>query len=265
MQKKQVLGIVSIIIAVAALAFGSAWAITSQGRQADQAALLAQRQELDRVLARVDMLEQKVRRLDLNPPGVLPDERPLARPAPPAHPPVGAGALGAPPAHYAQGTPPSGGVVLDPLDPEAAPQVREAIQGFVRDELAIAREERRVKRAERMKQHTVEEISEFAKLARLDKESETQLVEHISTEREKMMTIWQEARESDTPREQLQQKMKTLRAETDHEVSAILDEDQYKLYTEKRAEELERFGQGRRGRGGGGNRGRGRSRGGNAD
>lgn len=143
--------------------------------------------------------------------------------------------------------------------------MREAIQGFVRDELAIAREERRVKRVERMKQRTIEEISEFAKLARLDKESETQLVAHISTEREKMAAMWQAAREGDTPREQLQQKMKTLRAETDHEVSALLDEDQYKLYTEKRAEELERFGRGRRGGGDGGDRGRGRSRGGNTE
>lgn len=250
MQTKQVLGSIAALIVVAALSFGSAWAITAQGRKADQDALLTQRQELERVLARVDMLEQKMRRLELSPAQLPPPGRPLARAAHPGPPPAMGQAPGVDPLPRAHGEQPSAGVILDPLDPEAAPQVREAIQGLVRDELAIAREERRVKRAERMKQRTTEEIAEFAKTARLDKESETQLVEYISTEREKMMTLWEEAREGDTPREQLQQKMAALRAETDHEVSAILDEDQYKLYTEKRAEELARFGQGRRGGGG---------------
>lgn len=249
MQTKQVRGIIAALIVVAVISFGSAWAITAQGRKADQDALLTQRQELERVLARVELLEQKMRRLELRSDELPPAGRPLARASHPGPPPAMGQPPGVEPLGRAQGAQPPAGVILDPLDPEAAPQVREAIQGLVRDELAIAREERRVKRAERMKQRTTEEIAEFAKTARLDKEREAQLVEYISTEREKMMTLWEEAREGDTPREQLQQKMSALRAQTDHEVLAILDEDQYKLYAEQRAEELARFGQGRRGGG----------------
>lgn len=117
------LGIISALVVVAALSFGSAWAITSQGRKADQDALLTQRQELERVLARVDMLEQKMRRLELSPAEQPSPGRPLARAAHQGPPPAMGQALGVGPVQRAQGALPSAWVVLDPLDPEAAPQV----------------------------------------------------------------------------------------------------------------------------------------------
>jgi hypothetical protein len=131
------------------------------------------------------------------------------------------------------------------------PQVREAVQGMVRDELAIEREERRIKRADRLKARVREEVAEFARSASLDKEGEAALAGYIAAEREEMMKLWEDARDAGLEPDEMRKKMEALRAATDQEVALILDEDQYKLYSEQRAEEVARFTQGRGPRGGG--------------
>lgn len=146
------------------------------------------------------------------------------------------------------------------FDPNTQPEVREKIQGLVRDELAIEREERHKRRTERMKERAREDATEFAQELGLGSESTEAFSEYIVAEREKAMELWRSARDSDMSRDEIRAQMEELREETDREVAVLLDEDQYKDYLAKREEEAERFrGRGRGGRGGGrGGRGGGR-------
>lgn len=245
------LGVVLVILQIAVGA--AAW---SAGGQAEQARrdLDVARGDIEKLEARIKALEKKTRIDFIEPDDASPNEdgKPRARVATPTGKVPGDATVSA---RSTRRTPSSLGVGEDQLaelfDPNSQPEVREKIQGLVRDELAIEREERHKRRMERMKEHTREEATEFAQELGLDEESTKTFSDYIVSEREKAMTLWREGRDSDIPREELRAQMDELRKETDREVAVLLDEEQYKDYTAKREEELERF----RNRGGRGGRG----------
>jgi hypothetical protein len=218
------------------LSICGAWAISANAQRQLSAQLVEQRAVITHLEARIETLEALRHRAVSAPP------TPQARVERPTKVAVTPG--------VAPGVAPSA-APLDPMDPDVQPQVREAVQGMVRDELAIEREERRIKRADRLKARVREEVAEFARSASLDKEGEAALAGYIAAEREEMMKLWEDARDAGLEPDEMRKKMEALRAATDQEVALILDEDQYKLYSEQRAEEVARFTQGRGPRGGG--------------
>ena len=125
------------------------------------------------------------------------------------------------------------------------PEVREAVQGMVKEGLDIEREERHLRRTTRMKERAREEVMEFAREAGLSREVTEQLTEYVVAEREEMMQLRRASRDEGSSREEARQKMTALRARTDQEVATLLDDEAYALYERERAEEAARFERGR--------------------
>ena len=256
---KRIIG-VGVVLVILQLAVGAAAFSASSSADNAKQELEVARGDIQKLEARIKVLEKKSR-LDFSAPeehsesvaarGVRASERAEESDANTA-----GGRVAPPNAIARQGGKTSEVALAEMFDPNTQPEVREKIQGLVRDELAIEREERHKRRAERMKERAREEASEFAQELGLSSESTEAFSEYIVAEREKAMELWRSARDSEVPREEVRAQLEELRKETDREVAVLLDEDQYKDYLAKREEEAERFRGGGRGRGGrGGGRG----------
>ncbi len=247
------MGRTTVIVVCGALAalmvsLGVAWAMSAHHASSAQEALSEQREALTLMQARVDALERRVRQLDGERDALASAPAPAARP--------GEGAPQAPPrqdaAQAALGPRLSAEVLLDP---EAQPEVREAVQGMVRDGLAIEREERRARRAEQMKKRMRSDVAAFAQRAGIEPQRAELVADQLSDEHDRVAALWSQAFEEGVAPDKLREQTEAQRAQTDREVEALLDEEQFARYQEYRAEEVARF-TGQRGarRGGGGQR-----------
>ena len=243
--RRELLGGAIIVAVSALLSLGGAWAMTARVTAQAQAREHAQREQLELLQARVASLERRAA-ASASPADPTLAASPSSQP--PSRSPRHAGEPGQPGGWPGQPPDSPAGIARSgasgssgALDLQAQPQVREAIQGLVRQQLDAERDQRDERRRERMSARTREEVAQLAKLAKLDQETEAQLAEVLVSERERMGELWRSVREGDASPEEVRQKMGELRAQTDQEAASMLDEEQLKLYQQQRAEQLERF------------------------
>lgn len=138
-------------------------------------------------------------------------------------------------------------LMVQAIDEEGS-QVRSRVQELVRDEMAIAQEERVQKRVEGARQRITEQVDDFADEHGLNNNQRTKLKEVLGDEREAIIRHFSAARSEGMPRDQARKKAMELRQDTDHKVGQWLDASQLEAYNAKRQEEMERWrgGSGRR-------------------
>lgn len=250
MEQRLIFSVVGGSALAVLISLGAAWAMVSQQEQRAQDMLKQQAEQVVLLKARVDVLEQKLR---LEPQDAT---RPMALRAGERREQAPQG-LPSTLAEDQRGLPPHPQAAAEPLaqlgEPEADPRVRQAVQGLIRDELEIERQERELRRNERMKERTREEIAEFAKAHNLDSRSEELLLEQVNAEREQIRDLWRSMRDGDAKPEDMREQMTQIRAKTETEAESILEKEQFDAFKKQRQEEVERFMN--RGRGGGGGRG----------
>jgi flagellar basal body-associated protein FliL len=119
-------------------------------------------------------------------------------------------------------------------------EARARIQELVKDEMQQAERERDAQRTERWRARTKEKVDALAAEAKLDAEQQQKLTLMLDAETQEIRQMFRDARDSGdfaSVREQV----RTLRAHTDENALAILDEEQKKAYAAMRDEERNRF------------------------
>jgi hypothetical protein len=114
------------------------------------------------------------------------------------------------------------------------------LQALVKDELQQAERERDERRTERMRARTQEKIEALVKDAKLDAEQTQKLTAMLDAEQTEIRQLFRDARDSGdfaSVREQV----RTIRAQTDENALAVLDDEQKKAYANMREEERARF------------------------
>jgi hypothetical protein len=124
-----------------------------------------------------------------------------------------------------------------PAADDAAPGAPEEIAELVAAEVDRRDKERWERRRERMIESTEEATREFATEHKLDEKTANQLAVMVTAEREQLFDIFRQARAGDLPFSEAREKADTLRGETDTNVEALLDDDAFKAYQERREEE----------------------------
>ena len=232
---KLVVGLVAATVAVAVVI----WLLIPDALEDGQANATAPalagvtKADLSRLEARVAALEREV--------GELRGARERRRAGP------GERVAGDRPSETGAGTPgdkPDNGAPLAAVIDENDPEVREKVQSIVRDELDIAEEERWQERVKVMRERMKSHVGEFAEEANLSQTQEEEITSLLTDEREKIMEAFREGRRTFDFNGARQRAM-DMRTATDKKAEEILDEDQIKVYQERRAEEAERFSRGR--------------------
>ncbi len=122
---------------------------------------------------------------------------------------------------------------------EADPAVRDKITNLVRDELAAERDERWDRRRERWGERAEQRLDELSQAISLSPGQREQLGTVLSDERDTVGDLFRAAREDGSWMEAREQAV-TIRAASDAQVKALLDETQYAGWEAMRVEEEER-------------------------
>lgn len=134
--------------------------------------------------------------------------------------------------------------LLDAIDGD--PEVREKLEGLVSESLRKENERRWESRRARWEERGQERLDALAEEASLRPEQKSKLSAMLSAEREEMTALFQKAREESGGRREMRDQLRELRARTDENARAVLDDDQVPAYEAMREDEGP--GRGRRGR-----------------
>ncbi len=132
-----------------------------------------------------------------------------------------------------------------PPDDEPPAEVEARIAEVVSEQLEQREEERWAKRSQRWATRQDEQVEALREHAGLSAEVSATLGTMLGAEREQIMALFKSGRD-EMRWSEMRQKTDEIRAETDANVKALLDDEQYEAYEAMRAEERGRWGRGRR-------------------
>jgi hypothetical protein len=115
--------------------------------------------------------------------------------------------------------------------------VEEKLQELVQRELQAENARRWESRRDRMIEHEREHVSALKSEHDVDEKTATQIEEMLQAENEQIAALFQSAREEGGGRRELRAKAREIRAETDENVRALLNEEQALAWDEKRLSE----------------------------
>ena len=119
-------------------------------------------------------------------------------------------------------------------------EAKEIVQDLVRSEIERKEDERFEKRKQRRIERMLERIDALAEANDIDSGTQQKMVTIMTSEREQVSQLWREAREGNITRRDAHTKMSETRAETDENMKAILDDDQYAAYEADREQDRHR-------------------------
>jgi len=119
-------------------------------------------------------------------------------------------------------------------------EAKEIVQDLVRSEIERKEDERFEKRKQRRIERMLERIDALAEAHDIDSGTQQKMVTIMTSEREQVSEVWREAREGNITRRDAHNKMNETRAETDENMKAILDDDQYAAYEKDREQDRHR-------------------------
>lgn len=129
----------------------------------------------------------------------------------------------------------------DAGDASAAGGAAAPLARAVRQELEKVDAERESARSERWRQRTVEKITAFADENKLSGEQKAKLTEMVDAETQEIRGLFRDARDSGDF-SSVRDQARALRAKTEENAKAILDDDQFAAFMKMRDEERQRFG-----------------------
>lgn len=208
-----------------------------------------QRSEVERLQARIETLERKVREGGAAPAWQAPIKATANAGAQPTRAPAArievdealrARLLAAPDRSGQAPSEPAREVrdaLLDVLSTED-PELREGFRNLVREEQAALRDERREARQTRWEERTSERIATLAQEHGLSRSQQDALFAILTAARDAISETFREAREADAPpaREEMRAKIDAARTRADDEARELLDGEQFKAYEAMRDE-----------------------------